>query len=78
MRHVPLAAPPEQCALELELQDRDRLLHARQVQRLGGRHFAFHLEARRRIVGVAGVDERLERRERDAVAFLELLDALVA
>src|SRR5580704_127155 len=73
MLELPLGMTLEQLALELELDDRDRLLHARDVCVARSlRH-----ELRRRIVAV-DLRELAQRLERDALAFFELRRSAVA
>jgi hypothetical protein len=71
----------EQPALELELEDRDRLLHPREPERVDPRVAGADVLGRERLGRIAGVRDarqRLDRRERDPVALLELARALVA
>jgi hypothetical protein len=77
VREVPLGAALEGLALELELQDRDRLLHARELGAVAA-GVALDGEPLGRVVAVGVAGEPRERRERDAVAVLELGEPLVA
>ena len=76
MIQLPLGMPREHLAFQFELHDGGRLLHPGHDQILT--HPAgLGLEMSGRIVGVDGPDQMLQRRERDAVAFVELTEAPV-
>ena len=71
-----VGVPPDGLPLQLELEDRHRLLHARQEQRVP-QVLAPGPEALRGVVAVGLPGEVLHRFHRDAVALLELGDAAV-
>ena len=77
--HVVLGMAREQLALELELQNRRRLVHARQLHLVLVHVLAVVLRAElgARIVGIAAHGQRSERAQRDAVANLERLQIAV-
>ena len=67
----------DELAFELELDDGDGLLHPRHLQRLAQPH-ALAGKLCRRVVAIHIARQFLQRRERDAVAFLKLRETSVA